>query len=146
MNLKATYKYQLREYKNSVIIYYLVVVLVYIFFGVSTSIMEETNFQSTGGIELSTVIFLFVIGLNSFKETFLMLLQNGISRRTMFLGRMMTAVTLSFGMMAIDRIFLSIIKSGDKEAFRVNGLYEEFFSHGTKGIWKPLYSLSVFIS
>ncbi len=134
MNLKAAYRYQLNEFKKSIMVYYLVVILVILFFGVTVSFAEGSNFQSSGGIEMSTVIFLFVVGLNSFKETFLMLLQNGISRKSMFYGRLAAAGLLCTGMMVIDRILVTIIKGliGESSTFRITGLYEEFFYNRTK--------------
>ncbi len=134
MSLKAAYRYQLSEYKKSVMIYYLVVVLVILFFWGSVSFAEGSNIQSTGGIEMSTVIFLFVMGLNSFKETFLMLLQNGISRKTMFYGRLAAAGILCTGMMIIDRVLVTVIKGmiGENSSFRITGLYEEFFYKRTQ--------------
>lgn len=129
MNLKAAYRYQLTEFKNSVLVYYLVVVLVVLFFGVTVSFADDSQFHSSGGIEMSTVIFLFVVGLNSFKETFLMLLQNGISRKTMFFGKLSAAAILCTVMMVIDRVLVSIIIGiiGENKSFRISGLYEEFF-------------------
>lgn len=133
MNVKAAYRYQLSEFKKSVMIYYLVVALIIIFFGTMVS-FNDSQFNSTGGIEMSSAIFLFVLGLNSFKETFLMLLQNGVSRKTLFLGKLVSAAILCTGMMAIDRILVAIITglTNGNNTFRVMGLYEEFFLERTK--------------
>ncbi len=129
MNFKAAHKYQLNEYKKSVMIYYLVVFLVIIFFGVAISIGEEGNFQGTGGLEMATVIFLFVVGLNSFKETFLMLIQNGISRKTMFLSRIGASGILCTVMMVIDRIIINGIGklAGENPRFQLVGFYEQAY-------------------
>ncbi len=143
MNVKAAYRYQLSEYKNSVMIYYLIVVLVIVFLGVTVSTSEGSFFNSTGGIEMSSVIFLFVVGLNSFKETFLMLLQNGVSRKSLFFGRLASVGLLCTGMMVIDRIMVTVITGviGENESFRVAGLYEEFFYERTKELSPLLMNL-----
>lgn len=129
MNLKASFKYQIDEYKKSVMLYYLIVILVILFFAVSVNFTSNNHFSSQGGIEGATVIFIFVAGLNSFKETFLMLLQNGVSRKTMFFGRLAATGILCGGMMVIDRLILAIIGVivGDSQSFSISGLYEEFF-------------------
>lgn len=134
MNFKAAHLYQLNEYKKSVMIYYLVVVLVFLFFGVTMSVAGESDFTSTGGIEMSSVIFLFVCGLNSFKETFLMLMQNGISRKTMFISRIAAMGILCTGMMVIDRFVVGVISaiSDNSSSFRISGMYEQMFYFRTK--------------
>lgn len=136
MNFKAAHLYQLNEYKKSVMIYYLVVVLVFLFFGVAISVGEESNFTSTGGVEMSSVIFLFVCGLNSFKETFLMLMQNGISRKTMFLSRIAAMGILCMGMMLIDRFVVGIISAvaDNGSSFRISGMYEQMFYNRAKDL------------
>ena len=56
------------------------------------------------------MVFLFIAGLNSFKENFGMLLQNGVSRRTMFTGRLLTMVSLCVGMTLMDRALLLLFR------------------------------------
>ncbi len=134
MNFKAAHLYQLNEYKKSVMIYYLVVALVFLFFGVTMSVGGESDFTSSGGIEMSSVIFLFVVGLNSFKDTFLMLMQNGISRKTMFLSRIAAMGILCTGMMIIDRFVVGVIGAfaNTGSSFRISGMYEQMFYFRTK--------------
>ncbi len=136
MNFKAAHRYQLMEYKKSVMIYYLVLALVFLFFGVMISVGEDSGFVSTGGIEISSVIFLFVVGLNSFKETFLMLMQNGISRKTMFLSRIAAMGVLCTVMMVIDRFVVGIITplANNSTSFRISGMYEQMFYNRAKDL------------
>jgi hypothetical protein len=129
MNIKVATKYQINEYLKSIKIFYLVVILVLIFFGVITAVNSSSNFYSTGEIEGSTIIFLFILGLNSFKETFLMMLQNGTTRRSMFIGRLITILATSVFMAVVDRFVVNItlLLNDVSESFRVGGMYEEFF-------------------
>lgn len=81
--------------------------------GVSSSVMiSSSSISGTGfvGTETGTAIFLFVCGLNSFKEFFRMLTQNGLSRKTIYTGRIITFLAVCAGMAVIDKIILVVGK------------------------------------
>lgn len=103
MNLKTGVKYQLWEAKRSLIIFYGIIYVIYIF-----SITAARAFSSVtvtfGGIELSSIIFLFVLGLNLFSESFRMFLQNGLSRRTLFFSLVLSILPISAFMATVDSI------------------------------------------
>ncbi|HKL79281.1 MAG TPA: hypothetical protein VJ888_02465 [Mobilitalea sp.] len=130
MNLKTSILYQTKESKKAVMIFYLVVVLVIAFFAITIQLNEPSNFESTGGIEMSSMIFLFVVGLNAFKETFLMLMQNGVSRKTMFVSRIASFGILCTLMAIIDRIIVSILLPFSKQSSKINisGMYEQMYA------------------
>lgn len=130
MNIKSATKYQMYECITSVRIYYLVIILVTVFFGGITSFGNASGVRVNGGTEMPTVIFLFVLGLNSFKETFLMSLQNGITRKTMFISRLITVLFTGAGMAVIDRIILGFEKlySSVNKNYHVSGMYEMIFN------------------
>ncbi len=129
MNLKAATKYQIYDYIKSIRIFYLVVFLVIVFFGTIASVSSSGNFQGMGSIEWSAMIFLFVLGLNSFKETFLMMLQNSTSRKMMFISRLITIGITSASMAVIDRIIVNLagLISNANERFEIGGMYEMLF-------------------
>lgn len=108
MNIKASSRYQIYDYKKAIRVYYLVIFLIIAFFGLLTLILAESGLFNLGGIEFITSIFLFVAGLNSFKELFLMMLQNSISRKTMFISKLITISVISIIMAVIDRIIINI--------------------------------------
>lgn len=101
MKLKKVSKYMLSEMKNSILIFYLVILFITIFFSVSAS-DGNTSFN---GMEMASSIFLFVLGLNSFKTNYLFLLSNGIPRRTQFRGFFLAAISVAAGIAVINRIF-----------------------------------------
>lgn len=126
MKLKTALKYQLFEYKKSVIIFYIIVLLVTTLFTSITYVGDNGTFTSNSGIVLSSMIFLFVAGLNSFKETFGMMMQNGISRKVMFVSRLISMAVISTVMALINfvlEILLSNFASTDKVI--VTSLYED---------------------
>lgn len=98
MNTRHSFKYQMADSKNAVIIYYIVVALLFTSATVLMWIFSDPHHGShnyLGGVDMITTIFLFVVGLNSFKENFGMLLQNGVTRRSLFAGRLATTASLS---------------------------------------------------
>lgn len=56
------------------------------------------------GVEISTVIFLFVCGLNSFKSNFYFAKSNGISRKTFIKGLLISSIPIALVMSIIDII------------------------------------------
>jgi hypothetical protein len=113
MNIKASYNYQMADQKKSISIYYFIIVCILIALFVLTSVtinsgsVVNANFN---GLDLATVIFLFVCGLCGFKECFLMLAQNGVSRKTLFVSRLLTTVSIAFVMAVIDKILFIVFK------------------------------------
>jgi hypothetical protein len=106
MNLKVSVKYQLDENKRPVIIFYIIAFLLW---AVSLIAIMPANGSDTikgrlGGIELATIIFLFIAGMNSFRDTFRMFMQNSISRKTLFTGRLICVIVISGIMALIDTI------------------------------------------
>jgi len=113
MNIKASYRYQLNDHITSICIYYLAMLFLFIMIFNNMVRMASTNTSSSsrlGSMETFAVIFVFILGLCSFKEIFGLMVQNGISRKTLFLGRLLTTFTIAFGMATIDKIILLIFK------------------------------------
>ncbi|MDD4113006.1 MAG: hypothetical protein PHC56_08245 [Herbinix sp.] len=128
MNVKLAAKYQLNEYIKSIKIYYLVLVLIMLFFGIIASVERSDGVSYFGGIESTTMIFLFILGLNSFKETFLMMLQNGITRKSMFIGRLITILVTSISMTVIDRLVNSLGELvNNSKRVKIGRMYEMTF-------------------
>lgn len=84
---------------KSAIIYYSIFVCVII-----GLIVISSEKSTTSGIEISTVIFLFVCGLNSFKSNFYFAKSNGISRKTFIKGLLISSVPIALVMSIIDII------------------------------------------
>lgn len=136
MNIKVATKYQINEYTKSIKIFYLIVVLVMVFFGVLIAINTPSDFTSNGGIEGSAIVFLFVCGLNSFKETFLMMVQNGVTRKSMFIGRLLSLLATSAFMAVVDRFLVNIagLFNNISERFYISGMYEELFKERSESL------------
>lgn len=91
MNMKAAYRYQVTDNIKAILTYYITLNVVYLLAisGVAVVVSYNNGTPVSGqfsGFEMSSIIFLFITGLCYFKDTFGMLLQNGISRKTLFIA------------------------------------------------------------
>ena len=111
MNIKSALKYQLADGRVSIPVFYLVIFCLMALIPISASGMGPEDSMSIGGFEIATIIFLFVVGLNSFRETFRMMVQNGVSRKTMFVSFLLLTLVLSVGMSCINEVLLWIGKA-----------------------------------
>ncbi len=105
MRFSSALKYHLSNAKWPIIIFYIVIYSLLILLTVSYLLMEKYGVRGkVGGLDTASMIFLFIVGLNSFKSTFYMFVGNGISRKTMFLSFAAMAGIVSVGMAAIDSL------------------------------------------
>jgi len=103
MNIKAAVKYRLWDTKRPLLIFYSIIYTI-----MAASIIAVTNLGdhvlSFSGFEFASMIFIFVLELNSFKEPFLMFLQNGLSRKTLFQSFVISIVPVSGLLAVIDSL------------------------------------------
>jgi hypothetical protein len=118
-----------------------------VLFGTLTIFNSSSSFTSTGGIEGSAMIFLFILGLNSFKETFLMMLQNGTTRKSMFIGRLITILVTSAFMAVVDRFVVNVggLINTINENYYLNGMYEMIFQSRVKSLHIVVMNLEAII-
>lgn len=111
MKQKAAVRYQLRSYRNPILIFYGIILLVYVLLStiVKVQIFIEDQDLTMNGLNIASVIFLFVCGLNSFKEDFNFFLQNGVSRRTQFTALCLIQPVVAVVMAAVDSFIARLI-------------------------------------
>lgn len=133
MNIKNMYFYNLHEYRKSLTIFYGVIVAIYLSF-IASYLLLHGGESSIGGMEMSSTIFMFVLGLNSFKSNFHFGLANGVSRKSQFMSYLATAITLGVFMAAIDILIAKVV------AFIVspNSLYLQFYGARYSSFIAPL--------
>jgi len=130
MTLKAAYKYQLSDMKRPVIIFYCVIFTILIFLTGAVTASASSGASTMSYLDFSSAIFLFVAGLCSFKEPFLMLLQNGVSRKTVFRSKVLTTLSVVSVMALIDKMILLLGKAaaGVYGNFKYFSLYEQAYA------------------
>jgi hypothetical protein len=95
-------KYNIKSSLKSIIIYYTIFIAVITIMTIlGTSSGEDVY---TSGLELSSIIFLFVIGLNSFKENFYFAQANNISRADYLKAAAIGILPIGLAMSILDVI------------------------------------------
>lgn len=114
MNIFPSFKYQLFTQKMMVVIYYMVFLGMTLLFsvvnlvGVMTSPEDSMVYIGVGtmnGLSAVTAIMAFTAGCCSFKENFGMAVQNGVSRKSLFLGRISATGALCLALAVCDEVF-----------------------------------------
>ncbi|MCF0147073.1 MAG: hypothetical protein HUJ77_01605 [Clostridium sp.] len=100
MKLKSIVKYNINNLKNSIGIYYLTFITICL---ASVLLSGDGNVKSSG-IELASVIFLFVAGLNLFKESFYFMKSNNVSRKDFIYGTAISMIPVALFIAIIDII------------------------------------------
>lgn len=114
MSLFASYRYQMADHRNPILLFYLVMIgLSCISAATIATVGTVDNVFAVnlyGGPEMATLVFLFVMGLCTFKETFFLFLQNGVSRKTLFAGKLLTFASIALILSAADTLLRLIIR------------------------------------
>lgn len=109
--MKKTLKYQLHDFKTSLLVYlsiYLTVAIVIgAFFIWTGSKPESASLNGSNSMDFSSTIFTFIMGLAIFKEHFWMVAQNGISRKTFFKSCMYCMLIINF-ILAITTVVFTL--------------------------------------
>ncbi len=115
MRINPVLKYNLNDFKKAVMKFYFIFFLIVLVM-VPLSIITNNNETDMGiitvrmsGLELTSMIFLFVAGLNSFKADFLFYSANGISRKTQFYGFVASTIPVVLIMSVIDTVYGTIL-------------------------------------
>lgn len=152
MKLKKSFCYQFSDMKKSLIIFYCVIIGMFLFLTMLFALLgNPAQVYSISGFETSTFIFFIVTGIVLFNPAFLLLIQNGISRKTMYIGKV-AAFALTAAIAALFDLLLRVIT----EVFSilpvnfsiVNIMYEHHFNFSTpEGIlFSFLLSFSIYMT
>lgn len=121
MKIKQATRYQLQGFMKASAIYY-AIVITFQLLALLIIHLTDTN-TNISGLEISSSIFLFVMGLNAFKSQFTLFLQNGISRRTLFFSALATFLLVSFVFALLDALY-PLLFSG---SFGHDSLYSSIY-------------------
>ncbi|MBB6716470.1 hypothetical protein [Clostridium gasigenes] len=137
MKCYSVAKYNLDSVKKGMIIYYSIFISVLIVTSSLHKYYGDVNIVSSG-VELSTVIFLFVTGLNFFTESFYFSQSNNISRKTYFKGTILSIFQItaiaSLLDIIINRIYNIFIKCPTMYDMSFTK-FRDLEALGTKNIW-----------
>lgn len=106
MQAKKVAKYTISSIKKSIMIFYSIFISICTLLIIFSKINGATI--SFSGVELSSAIFIFIAGLNLFKENFYFAKSNNITRKDYFLGTISSMLPVA-GVMAIIDIVINRI-------------------------------------
>jgi len=112
MKIVPSLRYQVRDCRNAIIVYYGVVIAMVLLNLLCIPLAgNKANFTiSSGGITAVTGFFAGVLSLCAFKDSFLLHLQHGVSRRTQFLARLGALGIISAVLAVSDEIYTLLLK------------------------------------
>lgn len=124
MNIKSSYKYQMIEFFKALLIYLAVIIGMYVLGSVLMMILDPGSMGegSITGTDSSSFIFIFVMGLCSFKENFHFMMQNGISRKTFFVSKVLTMLCACFSIAFIGKVISLTISAITSMSYNVTYL------------------------
>ncbi|NLY32309.1 MAG: hypothetical protein GX065_05910 [Firmicutes bacterium] len=127
--MKSAMIYQISEMKKPLLIYYAIIFFLLLASFLTTEVFLHISANGTtiNGIEISSMIFIFVCGLNSFKEPFRMFLQNGLSRKTLFLSYLCSLLSVTGVMAIIDTSIGAIGRSLGSYQSAFHEFYRQYF-------------------
>lgn len=117
MKLKQTLRWQLGDMRLTLLFFYAIffaVLALSITGGLVFTVDADLGYDPQGAIiasELCSLIFLFVVGICYLDDTLPMLIQNGVSRRTVFIGTVASQTVIALGMALLDRALTMLLQS-----------------------------------
>lgn len=124
MHAKKVAKYTISSMKKSIAIFYSIFISICILLIILSKITEGN--VSSSGVEMSSAIFIFIAGLNIFKENFYFTKSNNISRKSYFLGTILSMLPIAGFMSIIDIIINRIYNLFIKCPTNYDMIFTEF--------------------
>ena len=124
MSFSKAFKYSVFSNKKPILGFYTVVVALYLVFIVTSFFISG---GSISGMDMASLVFLFVFGITSFKENFYMLLQNGVSRKNMFLGTVLSLLVVSVFVAVADTVLVRSLGLVPAENFTLVSLFKQLY-------------------
>lgn len=138
MKFKSALKYQISENKTALLLFYGILYALFLLVMVSNIFWRRYGAEITiSGIEVATILFLFVSGLNSFKANFYMLMANGVSRKTIFKSFAVSALAVAAFMAIMSVITRAIFSLGLNYQSLFFQIYGDRYAGMTPGAIQP---------
>lgn len=131
MKIKQGTKYLLRDMGRSMAVYYAVMMALLLIQVVLLLIFSSSE-TSVSGMESTTIIFLFVLGLNMFRAPLRLFVQCGLSRRTLWTSFLLAALAACAAATVLDTLYMLLI--GLIPRLRTVSLYAGLYLRGAKHI------------
>lgn len=149
MKIKSVFKYSVANMIKSIGAFYGIFISVCILLIFLANSSGGT--VSSSGVELSSAIFIFIAGLNSFKENFYFMKSNNVSRRDFLYGTILSMIPIAFVMSLIDVIINRIQNIFISSPTNYDMIYGNMRTLGimteaNKGIWVQNNSIETLLN
>ncbi len=110
-NILKVSKYQLRDFKAAMIIYYGIILAISAIIIISyfTFVSNPDGNGHFSGFGSSALIFMFISGLNCFKSNFKFMQANNVSRKRFFLANIVTLILVSAFMALLNSVLSNVL-------------------------------------
>lgn len=138
MKIYPSYRYQMRDQFPAILVYYGVLVAMVVLSLLFIPFSGDADFSiASSGITAVTMIFSFVLSLCAFKDSFLLNIQHGVSRRSHFLARLGAMGTVCAIMAVVDELYTLLM------ALLMSAMPGHIFGIS---LYELVYSMSLFTS
>ena len=122
-NILNISRYVLIDNRKALIIFYSIYMSIVIFFSTMIFITDDTE-VNFGGLVISSIVFLFVVALNSFGENYAFMQSFNISRKAFYVSIVIGLIGLALIMSIIDVAFTNTFKL----IASYQGLFEQIYA------------------
>ena len=121
MKIKQAFLFQFNDLKKAMFIFYGVLALLLVFFIALFAISGPSSGENYNSFEFSVYLFMFLMGGLIFNQYFHMTIQNGISRKTMYISRILCFMLIAAIATGINMIWtiVGIFLPQDLASFRL---------------------------
>lgn len=124
--MKATIRYMCHDMKKSITIFYLILLSVYLTSYVLNTTLNDVYLSMNGSV--SSLVYALIVGIVVVKEPLLMVLQNGVSRKTYWFSTLAT-FGLSAAVIAVAETTLTTISGFvESETFSLESIHSMVYS------------------
>lgn len=126
MNIKPFYKFRFKKYMFKYTVMFAALLLLTLIFAIISFATKESG--SINGMEVCSFAFFVAVSIITYKEHFTFALQNGVSRKSVFLSTVLALLTVSFAA-AIGDVIFDVVGNlfQNNNVFIYNSFYEQLF-------------------
>jgi hypothetical protein len=135
----SVFKYISLETSRSVLYFYIVIAAIYF---VLFPLLNSSGTVNFVGVDGASIIFLFVMGLNLFKQNFLFSQANGVTRRHFYLGSLMAIAAIAAALTVADAVLNAFVRLIDPSVRNLSVLVWRESSFASGIVWKLCANLA----
>lgn len=137
--LRAPFKYQVFELLKAIGVYYAIITLAYLLISIAMSFVFSDGIGDGGtfsGMDGSSFVVVFILGLTTFKENLGLFVQNGVSRRSFYITKLASAIIMCLVVIIADRLLLTFLGAIGRltSSFKTLSVFEQMTIEGASTV------------